>query len=119
MLTIQTIDAYIAQFDEPTQAILRHVREAVRTGAPEAAERISYGMPTLWNGENIIHFAAAKKHIGLYPTPSGIEAFTDRLSGYDQSKGAVRFPLGKPIPYALITEIAAFRAREAAEKRKK
>ncbi len=119
MPTIQTVDSYIAQFDETTQGILRRVREAVRVGAPDAIEKISYGVPTFWHGENIIHFAAAKKHIGLYPSSSGVAAFADRLGDFATSKGTIRFPLDKPIPYALITEIAAFRTREAAETKKK
>ena len=109
----QTIDEYIAQYPQPVADILRKVRETIRDAAPEATERISYGIPTFYDGENLIHFAAAKKHIGLYPTGSGIHAFAEKLTGYRTSKGAIQFPLNAPIPYGLIREITEYRVREA------
>ena len=63
----ETIDEYIAAQDEAVQPRLREVRELLRTAIPEAEERISWSMPTYWKGRNIIHFAASKKHLGLYP----------------------------------------------------
>ncbi len=104
----QTVDEYIALYPEPVQALLRRVRETLRAALPDAAEKISYGIPTYYQGGNIIHFGGAKKHIGLYPGAVGIAAFADRLSGYAVSKGAVQFPLDQPIPYPLIAEIAAY-----------
>ena len=56
------------------------------------------------------------KHVGFYPTPSGIEAFRRELSPYEVSKGSVKFPLGKPIPLDLISRIVEFRVRENTEK---
>ncbi len=115
---VRTIDEYIARFDGETKTILQNVRAAVRAAAPEATERIGYGMPALYDREVLVYFAAAKDHIGLYPTAGGVAAFADRLSGYSVSKGTIRFPYGKPVPYDLIAEITAWRAREAAAKRK-
>ena len=82
------------------------VYETIRTVLPEAEERISWSMPTFWKGRNIIHFAAAKNHIGLYPGPEAVEMFADRLSGYKTSKGAIQFPNNKELPLELIAEIA-------------
>ncbi|MBU4460823.1 MAG: hypothetical protein KJ579_09675, partial [Verrucomicrobia bacterium] len=65
---------------------------------------------------NLVHFAAFKKHIGFYPTPSGIAAFSKELSCFKCAKGSVRFPNDKPIPLRLVNEIVKFRAREARSK---
>ncbi|HEY8350429.1 MAG TPA: DUF1801 domain-containing protein [Clostridia bacterium] len=101
-----TVDEYIeAQLPEIRQ-ILDKVRETIRKVLPDAEERIAYGMPTYRGKRNIIHFAAQKKHLGLYPGDKAIEHFADRLSGYKTSKGAVQFPYDRPIPLDLITEIA-------------
>ncbi len=66
-------------------------------------------MPTFWQGENLIHFAASKKHIGLYPGEEAVEVFAERLTGYKTSKGAIQLPLGKPVDHALITDIVQWR----------
>ncbi len=108
-----TIDAYIAAFPEETQAILTKIRQIVHEEAPDAEEAIAYGIPTFRLKGSLVHFAACKKHIGFYPTPSGIEAFNEELSAYPHAKGSVKFPLDQPIPYNLIRRIVQFRVREA------
>jgi uncharacterized protein YdhG (YjbR/CyaY superfamily) len=108
-----SIDAYIALFPTEVQAILQKVRATIQQAAPGAVEAIKYQMPTfVFNKKNLVHFAAYKKHLGFYPTPSGIEQFQAALSAYASSKGAVQFPLDKPIPYDLIAAITAFRMEE-------
>jgi len=92
------------------------MRLTIREAAPDAEETISYRMPTFTLKGNLVHFAAHKKHIGLYPTPSGIEKFENELSGYRSSKGAVQFPLDKPIPFDLMSEIVKFRVKENLER---
>ncbi len=109
---LRSIDEYIAAFPEEIRARLEEVRAAIRDAAPEAAERISYQMPTFALHGNLVHFAAHRNHIGFYPAPSGIEAFKDELSGYETSKGAVQFPLSEPIPLDLISRIVRFRVNE-------
>ncbi|MDP4193198.1 MAG: DUF1801 domain-containing protein [Bacteroidota bacterium] len=121
--TFQTIDEYILQFTPEVQEILQTLRGVIKEAAPEAKEKISWAMPTFFLHGNLVHFAAFKKHIGLYPGASGIENFTHRFSEYKSSKGAVQFPIDKPLPYELITEIVKFRVaenmKEAEEKLKK
>jgi uncharacterized protein YdhG (YjbR/CyaY superfamily) len=112
MNTSKEIDAYIAQFPEETQALLKQIRETIHAAAPDATEAISYQMPTFKLHGNLVHFAAYKNHIGFYPVPSGIEAFKDDLSVYKQGKGSVQFPLDEPLPLDLITRIVKFRAEE-------
>ncbi len=84
----------------------------IQEAAPEATETINYQMPTFVLHGNLVHFAAQKKHIGFYPTPSGIEAFQAELAGYKSSKGAVQFPLDQPLPLELIGRIVTFRVAE-------
>jgi uncharacterized protein YdhG (YjbR/CyaY superfamily) len=106
------IDDYIAGFPQEVQAILEQVRATIRNAAPDAQETINYQIPTFTLKGNLVHFAAFKRHIGFYPTPSGIEKFKNELSAYEMAKGSVQFPLDQPIPYGLITEIVAFRVQE-------
>ena len=107
------IDEYIAEFPPDTQAVLEEIRALIRSAAPTAVETISYAIPTFdLVGKHLVHFAGFSHHIGLYPVPSGIEAFKSELSAYKQGKGSVQFPLGKPIPYDLIRRIVEFRVRE-------
>lgn len=100
------IDTYIAAQPESVQLYLSQIRDTIRSELPDAQERISWGMPTFWKKHNIIHFAANKNHIGLYPGDQAMEHFADRLTEYKTSKGAVQFPYKKPIPLELIAEIA-------------
>lgn len=106
----KTIDEYILAQDEGIRDQLKYVREAIRDELPNATERISWSMPTYWQGHNIIHFAAAKKHIGLYPGPAAVEQFTERLeeAGCKYSKGSIQIPYSDELPLALISAIAAW-----------
>ena len=113
-----SIDEYIATFPEEIQAILHDIRATIRAAAPEAEERISYQIPTFFLKSNLVHFAAFKRHIGFYPTPSGIEQFKDELSRYKGAKGTVQFPLDQPMPLDLISRIVKFRVRENLERAK-
>jgi uncharacterized protein YdhG (YjbR/CyaY superfamily) len=108
----QNIDQYIAGFPKDVQEILQKIRTTIKKAAPEAKEKISYQMPTFTLEGNLVHFAAFKEHIGLYPAPTGIEAFKKELSVYQWAKGSVRFPLDRPVPFALITKIVKFRVKE-------
>src|SRR4030042_1459121 len=105
------VDDYIAGFSEEIRVILTKLRKVIREAAPDASETISYQMPTFKLNGNLVHFAAFKKHIGFYPTPSAITAFAKELASYKTSKGALQFPYDKPIPYELIKEITKFRVK--------
>jgi uncharacterized protein YdhG (YjbR/CyaY superfamily) len=109
------IDEYIAKQPENLQVLLLGVRQAIRQALPDATEKISWSMPTFWRGHNLIHFAAQKNHLGVYPGAEAMEHFAPRLAGYKTSKGAVQFPykaFGEE-QLALIAEIAAWCGREA------
>lgn len=109
------IDEYIAGFPPDIQEILEEIRMTIRQAAPDAEEAIKYQIPTFTLKGNLVHFAAFKKHIGFYPTPTGIEQFKDELSAYKGAKGSVQFPLDKPIPFDLISRIVRFRVEENLE----
>jgi uncharacterized protein YdhG (YjbR/CyaY superfamily) len=104
----KNIDEYIASFPNEVQERLQKLRATIRKAAPDAEEAIKYGIPTYVWKRNLIHFAAYKNHIGLYPGPKAIANFKDELSKYKLSKGTVQFPLDKPIPSGLITKITKF-----------
>ncbi len=110
-----SIDEYIAAQPEDVRPLLQSIRETIRAAAPEATEKISWQMPTFWQGENLIHFAAFKKHIGLYPGGEATSEFAEQLAGYKTSKGAIQLPLGKPIDYELITDIVQWRIKRKAK----
>ena len=110
--TNNAVDKFIAGYPGEVREILGRVRAAIMENAPEAEETISYGIPTFRLKGNLVHFAAFKNHIWFYPTPAGIEKFKKELSAYEGAKGSVKFPLDKPIPYALIGRIVKFRVRE-------
>ena len=107
-----TIDEYLRDFPRDVQKKLSDLRATIRKAAPDATEKISYGMPTFFHKKNLVHFAAFKHHIGFYPAASGVANFTDELSGYVTSKGAVQFPIDEPLPLALVARIVKFRVAE-------
>ena len=101
----KTIDEYILMQDEDKRADLLLVRKTLKEALPEAEERISWSMPTYWKGHNIIHFAAFKNHIGIYPGPEAITNFKEELNSYSINKGTIRIPYGK-VDTTLLTKIA-------------
>jgi uncharacterized protein YdhG (YjbR/CyaY superfamily) len=109
----EDVDQYIAGFPDPVQEILQTIRLIIKNHAPDAEEKIAYGMPAYkTNKKPLVYFAAYKNHIGLYAMPSGHSKFKDELSSYKQGKGSVQFPLDKPMPYALIKRLIRFRVAE-------
>lgn len=104
------IDTYIKAFPVEIQAELIKIKKIIKKIIPDATETISYGIPTFKLKENVVHFAAFKDHISLFPTSYPIEVFKEKLKNYKTSKGTIQFPLDKPIPYELIEEIVKFRA---------
>ena len=112
----KTIDEYIALFPLKTQKILQEIRETIHNTIPNAKEVISYKMPAFKQKRILVYFAAYQKHIGFYPTGSGIEAFKHEFTAYKWSKGAVQFPIDKPMPLNLIARITKFKADQNLEK---
>ena len=118
-IVTHTIDEYVAHFPENIQKELNTLRETIKKAAPEAKETISYGMPAFkLNSRILVYFAAAKNHIGFYPTASPIVAFKKDLGSYETSKGTIKFPLDKPVPTKLVERIVKFKAQEILNQKK-
>ena len=110
---IKTMDQYIKSFPKDIQAILQKMRRTIHKAAPKAIEDIRYQMPTFrLNNKNLVHFAAWENHIGFYATPSGNKAFQKQIAKFENAKGSIKFPLSKPMPYALVTKMVKFRVKE-------
>jgi uncharacterized protein YdhG (YjbR/CyaY superfamily) len=111
-IKVNTIDEYIDSQREEVKPFLRKIRETIRVNAPDAIEKISWQMPTFWQKENLIHFAAFKHHIGIFPGGEVVGIFADRLKDYKTSKGTIQFQLNEPVDYQLITDIVKFRVEQ-------
>jgi uncharacterized protein YdhG (YjbR/CyaY superfamily) len=115
-----TIDEYNAANSGEVLTRLEGLRAAVKRGAPDATEAIKYAMPTFVQHGNLVHYAAFKRHISLYPgSKASIDAFRAQLESAAANvgdKGTIQFPNNQPMPYALVTEIVKFRVREETNK---
>ena len=105
------IESYIASQLEERRQVLEPVHTAISRALPEYTPAMSYGMPTYKSGKNVIHFAAQKKHLGIYPGAETIEHFAQELALYKTSKGAVQIPVDQPIPLDLIAAMAVWSYR--------
>jgi uncharacterized protein YdhG (YjbR/CyaY superfamily) len=114
----ETVDDYIKGSPKEARDILETIRATIQKAAPGATEKISYGMPTFELHGNLVHFAAFKKHIGFYATPTGHDKFRKELAKYRHGKGSVQFPLDEPLQLELISKIVKFRVKENLAKAK-
>lgn len=106
------IEDYIAAQPESLQSVLTAVRETIKAALSDAQEKISFGMPTFWHKHNLIHFAAIKNHLGIYPGDGGVNAFKSEIEsrGLKYSKGAIQFPFDQ-VDLELIGRIAQWCGR--------
>ena len=116
---MKTIEEYIETFEPNTKKTLIEIRNFIKSKAPEATEKISYGMPTFYLHGNLIHYAAFKDHYGLFPSPMGTGTFEKELSPYRTGKGTLSFPIDKPIPWEIIERVLQFRIKENLNKMEK
>lgn len=115
----EAVAAYIEQAAEPGRGRLRELAAVIRATAPEAVERMAYGLATWHQGENLLHIGAFANHVGLYPGPAAIVAFAEELTAFKTSKGAIQFPHDRPLPLDLVRRITAWRLAQVAEKPQK
>lgn len=109
----RSIDEYIAACPEDSQNYMQIIRKTIKSVAPKATEKISYQIACFeLNGKNLVHFAGWKKHVSMYPTPAGTEAFNKEIAKYSGGKGTTKFPLDKPLPLKLIRQIVKFRVAD-------
>jgi len=115
--SFNNIDGYIASVPSKVAPILQEIRERVKAAVPGAEETISYQIPALRANGVFFYFAAFKKHVGVFPPlAKGSDALEKALLPYRGEKGNLRFPLNKPMPYALIVRVARALAREHAQR---
>lgn len=113
MHTFKTVDEYIKGAPKEVQEKLKELCAAIKTAAPEAVEKISYGMPFYSYKGRLVYFAYAKKYIGIYAIFEPVRAkYRAELKGYEMSKGTIRFPLHEKLPIALIKKLVEAQARE-------
>jgi uncharacterized protein YdhG (YjbR/CyaY superfamily) len=118
MKSYSDIDSYIQDYPKDVQVLLKQMRATIKKLIPRSEEAIKYGLPTfILNEHNVVHFGGFKKHIGFFPTPSGVTAFKKELAGYKTSKGAIQFPIDIPLPLSLIKKIVQFRVKEVSAKK--
>ncbi len=111
--TPKSIDQYIAACSPEVQRTLKKLRTTIRRAAPrETEELISYRIPAFKLQGILVYFAAFKNHIGLYPPLRGDAKLTARLAKYAGSKGNLKFPIGEPMPYALISRIVKLKVKQ-------
>src|SRR5256885_5903357 len=112
MKPAKNVDEYIAQAPKEAQEKLQELRAAIRTTAPGAEERISYGMPYYYYKGRLVYFQLWKKRIGFYvPTPV-VEEYKSELQGYETTNATIRFPLNEKVPLALIQKLVEARLRK-------
>ena len=105
-----SVDEYIASLPEETRKVLKKVRAAIKAAAPGARQKISYQIGAFeLNGKNLIGFAGWKNHVSMYPIPSGSAAFNRQVAQYVDGKGTLKFPLDKPLPLKLISQVVKYR----------
>ena len=110
------VEALIAAATEPARTRLVTLRAAIREEAPEAIERVAYGLPTWHQGENLIHIGAFAHHVGVYPGPAAILAFAEALQPYRTSKGAIQLPHDQPLPVELVRQLVRWRLDQLARR---
>jgi uncharacterized protein YdhG (YjbR/CyaY superfamily) len=106
------VDGYIAAAPKELQGMLNELRDAIRKTAPDADERISYGMPYYGYKGRLAYFAVHKKHIGLYVPPPIIAEHKNDLKDYETTQAAVRFPIDKPLALELVKKLIKARMKK-------
>lgn len=111
-----TVDAYLAALPKEARATLEKIRKAIKAAAPKATEVISYQMPMYKYHGMLVGFAAFKDHCSFFPGAKPVATFKDELKAYKTSKGTIRFPIGKPLPAALVKRLVKARIAENEER---
>lgn len=116
MKSYSTVDEYIALAEPKVKKALKDIRKTIKTTAPKAEEVISYQIPGYKYHGMLVFFAAWKDHISLYPAPWRAESLKKEMSAYKGSKGTIKFPIGEPMPLALIKKMVKYRVKENEER---
>ncbi|MDO9377993.1 MAG: DUF1801 domain-containing protein [Nocardioidaceae bacterium] len=105
------VDAYVATLPAEHQEVLELVRAAVRRAVPGVVETISYDMPAfVLDGRPVLHVAAWKGHLGLYPAPEGDADLDAALAPYRSGASTIKIPWADGVPPELVARVAAHHA---------
>ena len=117
MANYQDVDEYMAQLPDDRRAVMEQLRSTIRAASPTAKEAISYNMPAFrLDGRFLVSYEAYKRHYSLFPwSDAMLEELGERIRPYAVGKGTIRFPVDRPIPLDLVTDIVRIRARELAD----
>lgn len=110
--SFNSIDGYIAAQPEVIQERLEQVRELVHELVPDATEAISYQIPTFKLGGNLLHFAAWKHHISIYPSSLTIDDALPEIARRSNGKGTIQFPNDEQLPLDTIRAYVLMRVAE-------
>ena len=103
-----SVDDYVGSLPEHVRPVMAGIRRCIRDAVPGIGETISYSMPTfVLDGRPLVHVAAWKKHIGLYPLPPMDDDLAREVAPYRGAKDAMHLPYDRPIPYALVERVVA------------
>lgn len=108
----QHVDAYIEAAPNKVQPMLRQLRQLIKAVAPGAEEKISYGMPFYEYHGRLVYFAGYENHVGLYSAVPEKGLYAGELKKYMAAKSTIRFPVGHPLPVALINKVVKARVNE-------
>ena len=114
----QLVDAYIAAAPPKSRPMLRQLRRVIRSGAPKATERLSYGMPYYAHHGRLVYFAAFTKHVSLFVMGRPMKVYAKQVLPYRSGKATLQFPLGTKLPLALLKRLVAMRVRDNEAKQK-
>jgi len=110
---ISTVDQYLTALPEDVAEVVERLRAVVHAVVPGVGETISYAMPTFTlAGRPLVHIAAWKRHIGLYPLPETDDDLERDLAPYRSTRDTMRLPLRSPIPYELVERVVAALVRQ-------
>ncbi|MEK6282938.1 MAG: DUF1801 domain-containing protein [Acidobacteriota bacterium] len=111
-VSVQTVDDYLAALPEEPRATLEKLRKVIKAAAPRATEVISYQIPMYKHHGMLVGFASFKDHCSFFPGTKAIATHKDELEDYQTSKGTIRFPIGQPLPAALVKKLVKERVAE-------
>lgn len=116
----KSVEEYLSALPEDARATLEKIRQAIKTAAPMATEKISYGMPSFHHQGYLVYYAAWKNHCSFFPASNEVmETFAKELERHDVAKGTIRFPFGKPLPATLVKKIVKARIKENEARRRR
>ena len=100
----QTVEEYITQAPVKTKALAQSLRKIILAAAPQAVEKLSYGMPYYTYHGRLVYFSARDDYVGLY-VMSARDELRDEIKPYQTSRATLHFLAQDPLPVALIKKI--------------